>query len=312
MSIQQMTKIVGLNIADQQGFDPLRAVRGVVGILIAVLGLYVVISQGVPTVWAAMQHIAASPAKLQAIEFSAIAGAATGLGGMALLVMKKIDDRGLGLFIAIAAGMMAAAAVMSLFVPAIQTEGAVMVALVATAAGYGVMTVLDQTLPHEHPVGGQEMAGIGIAGAERMRMALLMTIAIALHNIPEGFAVGASSGNLNGSSGTAFSIGLQNIPEGLIVATALWSIGVRKAWAALAALATGLVEPIGAGIGVITAETWTMGTPASMAFAAGAMAFVVCNEMIPESIKMTGKMKTIYTAGVSTVLTAIALGWMGA
>ncbi|MFP5482298.1 MAG: ZIP family metal transporter [Gammaproteobacteria bacterium] len=310
MSFHQMTKIVGLNIADHAGLDAVRAfraVRGVVGILIVALGLYLIVTQGAPAAWAAVQYIAASPSKLQAVEFSAIAGAATGLGGMALLVMKKIDDKGLGLFIAIAGGMMAAAAVMSLFIPAIQTEGALMVVLVATAAGYGVMTVLDQTLPHEHPVAGPEMAG-----NQRLRMALLMTIAIALHNVPEGFAVGASAGNLNGASGAAFSIGLQNIPEGLIVATALWSIGVHKALAALAALATGLVEPLGAGLGVITADSWAMGTPASMAFAAGAMAFVVCNEMIPESIKMTGKLKTIYTAGVSTVLTAIALGWMGA
>ena len=298
MSYQQTTR---------QGIDPVRATRVVVGLLIATLGLYVVVSQAAPVLWAAILHIAATPAKLQAVEFSTIAGAATGLGGMALLVMKKIDDKGLGLFIAIAGGMMAAAAVVSLFMPAVQTEGALMVALVATAAGYGVMTVLDQTLPHEHPVAGAEMAG-----KARIRMAFLMTVAIALHNVPEGFAVGASAGNVNGSSGTAFSIGLQNIPEGLIVATALWSIGVHKALAAMVALATGLVEPIGAGIGVITADSWLMGTPASMAFAAGAMAFVVCNEMIPESVKMTGKMKTIYATGVSTVLTAIALGWMGA
>jgi len=279
MSFHQMTKIVGLNIADQAGLDAVRAfraVRGVVGILIVALGLYLIVTQGAPAVWAAVQYIAASPSKLQAVEFSAIAGAATGLGGMALLVMKKIDDKGLGLFIAIAGGMMAAAAVMSLFIPAIQTEGALMVALVATAAGYGVMTALDQTLPHEHPVAGQAMVG-----NQRLRMALLMTIAIGLHNVPEGFAVGASAGNLNGASGTALSIGLQNIPEGLIVATALWSIGVHKALAALAALLTGLVEPVGAGLGVITADSWAMGTPASMAFAAGAMAFVVCNEISP-------------------------------
>ena len=310
MSFQEMTKIVGLNVADQQGLDLTRAFRALriaVGILIAAAGLYLTLIQGVPAVWTAIQYILASPAKFQAVELSTIAGAATGLGGMALLVMKKIDDKGLGLFIAVAGGMMAAAAVMSLFVPAIQTQGALMVALVATAAGYGVMTVLDQTLPHEHPVAGPEMPG-----NQRLRMALLMTIAIALHNVPEGFAVGASAGNVNGASATAFSIGLQNIPEGLIVATALWSIGVHKALAALVALATGLVEPIGAGLGVITADSWAMGTPASMAFAAGAMAFVVCNEMIPESIKMTGKFKTIYTAGVSTLLTAIALGWMGA
>lgn len=307
MTLQTVTRIAGFNLTGQPALDTVRVARAAMGLLITGLGLVVFASEGAPLVWTAIQHILATPAQLQAVKLSAIAGAATGLGGIALLVMKKIDDKGLGLFIAIAGGMMAAAAAVSLFLPAIQTDGALVLALVASAAGYGVMTILDQTLPHEHPVAGAEMAG-----AERTRMALLMTIAIALHNIPEGFAVGASMGNLNGASGTALSIGMQNIPEGLIVATALWSIGIHKAVATLAALATGLVEPVGAAIGVLVAETWPMGTPASMAFAAGAMAFVVCNEMIPESFKMTGKIKTIYSAGISTVLTAIALAWMGA
>jgi zinc transporter, ZIP family len=283
------------------------AAFGALGVM-AMLSLGWLLGQMLPWVGTAIQHIWDTPEKLQAVKLSAIAGAATGLGGMALLVMKKIDDQGLGLFISIAAGMMAAAAVVSLFLPAIQTEGAITVSLVASAAGYGVMTMIDQTLPHEHPVAGPSMQG-----AQRIRMAMLMTIAIALHNLPEGFAVGASQGaGAAASSGAAFSIGLQNIPEGLIVATALWSIGIHKAMAALAALATGLVEPIGAALGVLTSDLWAMGTPASMSFAAGAMAFVVCNEMIPESVKMTSTMKTTWTAGVSTVLTALALGWMGA
>lgn len=307
MTLQTVTRIAGFNLTGQPALDTVRVARAAMGLLITGLGLVVFASNGAPHVWAAIQHILATPAQLQAVKLSAIAGAATGLGGMALLVMKKIDDKGLGLFIAIAGGMMAAAAAVSLFLPAIQTDGALVLALVSAAAGYGVMTILDQTLPHEHPVAGAEMAG-----AERTRMALLMTIAIGLHNVPEGFAVGASMSNINGASGTAMSIGMQNIPEGLIVATALWSIGIHKAVAALAALATGLVEPVGAAIGVLVADAWPMGTPASMAFAAGAMAFVVCNEMIPESIKMTGKIKTVYSAGISTVLTAIALAWMGA
>ncbi|WP_370263010.1 ZIP family metal transporter [Limnobacter sp.] len=309
MSIQTMTKIVGLNIADRQGAGLFRAARGLLGLLVAFTGLYLLLTQALPAVWAAVEHIMTTPAKLRAVELSAIAGAATGLGGMALLVMRKIDDQGLGLFIAIAAGMMAAAAVISLFLPALQTEGALAVALVASAAGYGLMTMVDQTLPHEHPVAGPAQQ----AGAERLRMAMLMTIAIGLHNLPEGFAVGASAGaGAAANNGAALSIGLQNIPEGLIVATALWSIGVSKGMAALAALLTGLVEPVGAAVGVVASDAWPMGTPAAMAFAAGAMAFVVFNEMIPESVKMTGKIKTLYTAGVSTVLTALALGWMGA
>ncbi len=311
MSFQEMTQLVGLNSGkatrNSNASGAPVALRAAAWAAFALAVIWVLI-QTVPLLAAAMGHIWATPQKLQAVKLSAIAGAATGLGGMALLVLKKIDDQGLGLFISIAAGMMAAAAVVSLFLPAIQTDGAIMVSLVASAAGYGVMTMIDQTLPHEHPVVSQSMEG-----AQRLRMAMLMTIAIALHNLPEGFAVGASQGaGAAASSGAAFSIGLQNIPEGLIVATALWSIGIHKAIAGLAALATGLVEPIGAALGVLTSDLWVYGTPASMAFAAGAMAFVVCNEMIPESIKMTSKMKTMLSAGVSTVLTALALGWMGA
>jgi zinc transporter, ZIP family len=164
------------------------AAFGALGVM-AMLSLGWLLGQMLPWVGTAIQHIWDTPEKLQAVKLSAIAGAATGLGGMALLVMKKIDDQGLGLFISIAAGMMAAAAVVSLFLPAIQTEGAIIVSLVASAAGYGVMTMIDQTLPHEHPVAGPSMQG-----AQRIRMAMLMTIAIALHNLPEGFAVGASQG----------------------------------------------------------------------------------------------------------------------
>lgn len=311
MSFQEMTQLVGLGSGKTTGRTVApgnhTALRTAAWALAAMAVLWVAF-QFLPSVAAAIEHIWTTPAKLQAVKWSAMAGAATGLGGMALLVMKKIDDKGLGLFISIAAGMMAAAAVVSLFLPAIQTEGAIVVSLVASAAGYGVMTMIDQTLPHEHPVAGPSMQG-----AQRLRMAMLMTIAIALHNVPEGFAVGASQGaGAAASSGAALSIGLQNIPEGLIVATALWSIGIHKAIAGLAALATGLVEPVGAMLGVLTSDLWVHGTPASMAFAAGAMAFVVCNEMIPESVKMTNKMKTMMSTGVSTVLTALALGWMGA
>lgn len=305
MSFHQMTHLVGLTQNSQTQYSTIRAARGVFGLLIAFLGLLLVFTQALPLLWFAVNTVLSNPASLRAVELSAMAGAATGLGAIALLVMKKIDDQGLGLFISIAGGMMAAAALF-LFLPAVQTKGAHTVALLAALAGYGTLLLLDQVLPHQHPV-----PGVPQAGAQRKRTAILMTIAIGLHNVPEGFAVGASAANLDGATGTALSIGLQNLPEGLIVATALWSIGIHKAWAALAALATGLVEPFGAGLGALAVQEWAQGTPAAMAFAAGAMAFVVIHEMIPESIQMTGKLKSIYVAGVSTVFTAIALGWMG-
>jgi zinc transporter, ZIP family len=298
MSISTLRTLIGLNGRAAPHWASMRAMRGVLGASIALFGLALLVLAAIPS----------DPAHLAAIRNAAIAGAATGLGALALLVMRKVDEKGLGLFIAIAAGMMAAAAIVSLFLPALKFPGAAVLVISATLAGYSVMAMLDHLLPHAHPVTGVEMRG-----TERNRMAGLMVIAIAIHNLPEGFAVGASVGQgVDGSLGTALSIGLQNIPEGLIVATALWSIGVNKGLAALAALGTGLIEPFGAVVGVFTAEAWPRGAPASMAFAAGAMAFVVINEMIPESMNMVGKLKTLYVTGLSTVLTAIALGWMGA
>lgn len=292
----------------QSLIKPIRVARSVLGVFIAAFGLVVVLTAALPVMMELIQTIFSDPEKRMAVRNSTVAGAATGLGALALITMRKIDARGLGLFIGISAGMMAAAALVSLFLPAMLVDGAAYIAVVAALAGYCLMALLDQTLPHEHPVAGPAMQG-----QPRNRMAKLMVIAIAIHNVPEGFAVGASMGNgSTGSVGTAFSIGLQNIPEGLIVATALWSIGMRKHWAALLALGTGLVEPLGAGFGVLFAQAWPMGTPASMALAAGAMAFVVVNEMIPEAVKMTGQLKTLYAAGMSAALTAFALGWMGA
>jgi ZIP family zinc transporter len=309
MSIQTLRTLIGLSVEPPAPSMPFtRLLRGAVGLGIAIFGFILLLVAAVPLISAGVHMIMEDPNKLMGVRNSAIAGAVTGVGALALLVMKKIDDRGLGLFIAVAAGMMAAAAVLSLFLPALLTPHAAGLALVSTALGYGVMMVLDRVLPHEHSVKGAEQAG-----ADRLHLVSLMVVAISVHNLPEGFAVGASIGHgTNGSVGTALSIGLQNIPEGLIVATALWSIGVSKPWAAFAAFATGLVEPLGASLGVLSAHAWPQGTPASMAFAAGAMAFVVVHEMLPEGVKMIGKLKTMYVTGLSTLATSIALGWMGA
>ena len=92
MTFQTITQIAGLNRMGQPGLDAVRVARAAMGMLIAGFGVAVISSEGAPLVWAAIQHILATPAQLQAVKLSAIAGAATGLGGLALLVMKKIDD----------------------------------------------------------------------------------------------------------------------------------------------------------------------------------------------------------------------------
>ncbi len=112
-----------------------------------------------------------------------------------------------------------------------------------------------------------------------------MVVAIAVHNLPEGFAVGAGYGGGDAIGwGIALSIGMQNIPEGLIVATALWSIGASRGMAFALALATGLLEPLGAAIGVFAVGDSTILLPWALAISAGAMMFVIKEELIPESL----------------------------
>jgi len=134
--------------------------------------------------------------------------------------------------------------------------------------------------PHEHFIAGPE-------GKVNKRLAAtwLFIIAITIHNFPEGLAVGVSYGNGDVSGGTvvAIAIGLQNIPEGTAVAMPLLREGYSKKKAFMIASLTGLVEPLGAVIGVAAVSTAQFFLGFGMAFAAGAMIFVVVDEIIPET-----------------------------
>ena len=120
-----------------------------------------------------------------------------------------------------------------------------------------------------------------------MKRVWIFVLAITLHNFPEGMAVGVGFGGgevLNGIS-LAIAIGLQNIPEGLAVAFALLSQNYSKGKSFLIALASGLVEPIGGVLGAGVVNVFTPILPWALAFAAGAMLFVIVGEIIPESHK---------------------------
>ena len=139
---------------------------------------------------------------------------------------------------------------------------------------------VDKIIPHEHFIKGHEGAD-----AHALKRVWLFVFAITLHNFPEGLAVGVGFGGgdiLNGIT-LAIGIGLQNIPEGLIVALALvvHKYSLKKAF--LIALATGLVEPIGGLLGAGIVSVFMPLLPWGLAFAAGAMLFVISNEIIPES-----------------------------
>jgi ZIP family zinc transporter len=229
---------------------------------------------------AAGAAMAASPALMQAVGVSLIAGAGTGLGGMVILVMRNSAQRGFGTLLAASAGIMLAAALFGLLIPAFE-EAERLAAGTAPAwwpVAAGLVTGAGALWLGKRLVEGGEPDGL----PWNARRSWLVVSAIALHNVPEGLAVGAShAGDAAGGGTLALAIGLQNVPEGLIVAASLLAIGRTPQAAVMYATATGLVEPVAALFGGLAAGLAPLMLPASMAFAAGAMLWVTAVELIP-------------------------------
>ncbi len=228
---------------------------------------------------------------------SLLAGLATGIGAIPVLFTRDISDKLLDGLLGFAAGVMLAATSFSLIIPAIEKGGGGFKGSLITAAGImlgGIfLDLVDKSFPHLHVVAGME----GSPSAS-LKKIWLFVIAITIHNFPEGLAVGVGFGDGDISNGTtlAIGIGLQNMPEGLAVALAL----VREKYppwkAFLIALLTGLVEPIGGLIGVGLVHIARPILPIALAFAAGAMLFVISDEIIPET--HSGGNQRIATYGV--------------
>jgi ZIP family zinc transporter len=209
---------------------------------------------------------------------SLIAGVSTGIGGLPVLFLKEISHRTLDTMLGFAAGVMLAATAFSLLMPAIELGG-VSVTVAAFLTGGLFVYLLDRYVPHAHLIKG---AG---GPSSRLSRVSLLILAIAIHNFPEGLAVGVSFGSGDIAAGMiiATAIALQNIPEGSAVAFPLVREGFSRRRALWIATLTGLVEPLGGLIGVSVVALARPLLPSGLAFAAGAMAFVVSHEMIPES-----------------------------
>lgn len=216
---------------------------------------------------------------LVGLAASFVAGAATGLGALPILFFKDVSDRLLDVMLGFAAGVMLAASSFSLLVPAIELSG-VWVVAAGVAMGASVIHLIDRYIPHTHIWAGAEGPR-----APRLSGLMLMIIAITIHNFPEGLAVGVSFGGGDVSRGMliALAIGLQNIPEGLAVAFPLVREGYARGRSLWLATLTGLVEPVGGLLGVAMVSVAEPLLPWGLAFAAGAMIFVVSDEIIPES-----------------------------
>jgi zinc transporter, ZIP family len=215
---------------------------------------------------------------------SLLAGLATGVGALPVLFTRNISQRTQDIMMGFGAGVMLAATSFSLIIPAVEAKGGGWSGAFVVAAGMllgGLFLWLsDQYSPHEHFIKGPEGASVG-----GLKRTWLFIIAITLHNFPEGLAVGVGfgGGDIENGLSLAIGIGLQNMPEGLVVALALLSLKYPMGQALGIALLTGLVEPVGGLIGAGIVSVSAPLLPWGLAFAAGAMLFVISDEIIPES-----------------------------
>lgn len=231
-------------------------------------------------------------ADAQSFKWALIAGTAgflaTAIGALPALPLQQLPQKFEDSMLGFAAGMMLAASTFSLIIPGIDAGKeifnsqfvSVMVVVAGLALGVMLMLGLDQFTPHEHEKTGP--CGPGYEICERV---WLFVFAIALHNLPEGMAmgVGFSNGDVSVGLPLTTAIAIQDIPEGLAVALSLRAAGAKAGSAVLIAAASGLLEPIGAIIGVTLTGGSIWSYPLGLGLAGGAMIFVVSHEVIPET-----------------------------
>lgn len=245
----------------------------------------------------------------------------TTLGASCVFFMKRslgdLVQRALAGF---AAGVMAAASVWSLLIPAIeQSEGMGKLPFLPAFIGFWVgvlfLLLLDHLIPHLH-VGSNQAEG----PKSRLDRTTMMVLAVTLHNIPEGMAVGvmyagflAGDAQITAASALVLSLGIaiQNFPEGAIISMPLRAEGEGKGKAFFGGVLSGVVEPIGAVLTLLAAQLVIPALPYLLSFAAGAMLYVVVEELIPEMSQ--GKHSNIgtifFAAGFSVMMTLdVALG----
>ena len=204
-------------------------------------------------------------------------------GATPVLLFKQVPERILNVCLGFSAGIMLGASFTSLIVPGTKIGGIAPV-LLGLVLGAIVVTLADQLLPHMHLIIGHE----GISSST-IRGVWLFVIAITIHNMPEGLAVGVGfgSGNLEAAILLMLAIGLQNVPEGLAVGFSLLATrNYSRRSAYFASVVSGFVEPPLALLGAFAVSFTHSILPYAMGFAAGAMLFVISDEIIPESHRL--------------------------
>ena len=246
----------------------------------------------------------------------------TTLGAACVFIMKKeineLVNKGL---VGFAAGVMVAASVWSLIIPSINMSSdmgnfAFIPAAIGIVVGIAFMLLLDRIIPHLH-YNNDKPEGLK---SEKIRKTTMLVLAVVLHNIPEGMAVGVvfagvisqnSLITLSGALALSIGIAIQNFPEGAIISMPLRSEGMSKFKSFSYGFLSGVVEPIGALLTILFSSTITPLMPYLLSFAAGSMIYVVVEELIPES--SIGEHSNIGTIGfaagfVIMMILDVALG----
>ena len=223
---------------------------------------------------------------MKELIFTALAiGLSTVTGAVAGLFVKRIPHKYNDLILGAAAGIMLAAAIFGLIIPAINAEVEYSLPMMAGGVILGALliSILDRLLPHLHKLAGVETEKHPDPdGAGKV---LLFVTAIAIHKFPEGLAAGVSSGTGDAADAIVVTTGiaLQNIPEALVIVAPLLSIGVSMRRTILISLAIGLISMLGTAAGYYLVNVTALIQPFILAFAGGTMLYVISDEMIPET-----------------------------
>lgn len=246
---------------------------------------------------------------IQALFATIFTWALTAAGAAGVFMSKEISRRTLDGLLGFASGVMIAASYFSLLAPAIEMSGDMKVpvwmpAVIGFIMGGVFLLGVDKLLPHMH-------ATHIVSKPEGLRTSwqrsVLLVLAITLHNIPEGLAVGVAfgaaaagleSGSIASAVALAIGIGIQNFPEGLAVSVPLRREKMRRSKAFFIGQISGLVEPIAGVIGAAAVLLMRPILPYALAFAAGAMIYVVAEELIPESKRDSASHSDVPTIGV--------------
>lgn len=220
----------------------------------------------------------------------------TALGSAFVFFMKnEIPELFQKTLLGFASGVMVAASVWSLIIPAIDM-GDIVAVTIGLLGGFALLLLIDYITPHIHPKGGPE------GPQSHLSRTTMLALAVTIHNFPEGMAVGVSIAgattadfSMAGALALSLGIAIQNVPEGAIISMPLRSAGNSRFKSFVIGTLSGIVEPIGGALVLLLASAATATMPYLLPFAAGAMLYVVIEELIPESSQ--GEHSNVATIG---------------